>query len=50
MTSQADWRTMEIKLLYVKMEKLSLSRKQAGEHQLQMGRKKKKGLSEWMKG
>jgi len=42
MTSQADWRTMEIKLLYVKMEKLSLSRKQAGEHQLQMGREEKK--------
>lgn len=44
MTSQADWRTMEIKLLYVKMEKLSLSRKQAGEHQLQMARQKKKKL------
>ena len=42
MTSQADWRTMEIKFLYVKMEKLLLSRKQAGGHQLQMGRKKKK--------
>lgn len=41
MTSQADWRTMEITLLYVKMEKLSLSRKQPGEHQLQMGMKKK---------
>lgn len=49
MTSQADWRTMEITLLYVKMEKLSLSRKQPGEHQLQMGMKKK-CLSEWMKG
>lgn len=41
MTSQADWHTMEITLLYVKMEKLSLSRKQAAEHQLQMGMKKK---------
>lgn len=51
MTSRADWRTMEIKLLYVKMEKLSLSSKQAGEHQLQMGGKKKQtkpGLSEWI--
>lgn len=42
MTSQPDWRTMEIKLLYVKMEKLSLSRRQAGEHQLQMGREGKR--------
>lgn len=44
MTSQPDWRTTERKLLYVKMGKLSLSRKQAGEHQLQMGREKKPRL------
>lgn len=50
MPSQADWRTTERKMLDVKTEKLLLSSKQAGEHQLQMGRIKNTGLSEWMKG